>query len=488
MTSPSPAWTARTGTPPAPALVEHGASTDADALLVDVDLIGSIAHTIALHDASLVTTSEATTLIEGLQEIAQAFTKGAIALDSQLEDVHMNVEHLLEQEAGAVAKKLHTGRSRNDQVALDLVLFQQDALVHIANATHALASALASKAHEHAKTPWPLHTHGLPGQPATLGYLLHAHALRFAKDTKRTLATLEATKSSPLGAGAGAGSTLPIDPAVSAHVLGLDPFENGLLATGTRDASLQATHQAATIGHHVQDLAADVIGLSQAGALELPSAFTTGSSIMPHKKNPDALELARADGATLAALHQQALTLTAGLGLGYHRDLQRAKPPTLQALTLAPDLLTMLADLLEGLEANASVLEAMQGIPGVASTDAVEALVKDGLPFREAHRVVSEACHEAEKEASFEEALEDALEQEAQGAALEALQADPNRRATPGGPAPDQVHVALEALEEALTVLDEALSEASQAVDARASLLEVPPGSLLDAGPKAVAP
>lgn len=480
MADPQPPWTARTGEA-APDLVTYGESTTPDQALVDVDLAGSIAHVAGLHDAELLTTEQATTLVEGLQTLAEQHAEDGLALDPALEDVHMNVEHLLADEIGDAADLLHTARSRNDQVALDLALVTRHGLAEIAQATHTLASALADLAHDHVATPWPVHTHGLPGQPATLGYLLHAHALRLARSTANAMDLFDALDESPLGAAAGAGTTLPIDPVVPAELLGLQPPANGLLATGARDGSIQATQLAAHVGHQLQDLAVDLLALAEQDAIALPDAYTTGSSIMPHKQNPDALELARADGAKLATLADQVQQITAGLGLGYDRDLQRAKPPLLEATSLAPQTASILAGVVDGLTVHEDALAALQDDPAVATTDAVEALVDQGVAFRQAHQLVSEACQQAAtSDVPIETALEDAeLPPDVHAATLAALDPDPGRRELPGGPAPTTVDEALTDLGDELDTLEARVAATVDAAAAPHQLLSLPASKLL---------
>lgn len=490
MPDPAPAWTARTG-PITPTLATYAESTTVDEHLLEADLAGSIAHVLTLHEADLVTTEEATRLVEGLQALAEDAAEDGIELDPALEDVHMNVEHELRDRAGPVAEKLHTARSRNDQVALDLVLVTREHLAELAEALHGLATTLAAKAREHVETPWPLHTHGLPGQPATLGYLLHAHALRITRALEDVLAAFQAVGESPLGAGAGAGTTLPIDPAVSADALGLKPPSNGLLTTGARDGSRKTTRLAAQAGHHAQDLAVDLLDLAHEGALELPSAYTTGSSLMPHKANPDALELVRADAGTLASLADAVERTTTGLGLGYQRDLQRAKPPLVEALTLAPQALGILSDVVEGLTVDEAVLEAMQASPSVATTDAAEALVAHGVPFRQAHQLLARACRSAEEQGTtIGEALEpllhdEGLPEQAIDASRAALDADPAHRATSGGPAPSVVQAALDETEAQLDALDDAIADAAARAEQPFTLLAKPPEMLLATPPEA---
>lgn len=487
MSGSQPVWTARTGTGSAADFQAYSESVHVDEALVQADLAGSVAHVLGLHAAGLLEVSEAVQLVEGLQTLADEAADGDLELDPALEDVHMNVEAALEAKLGDLAGKLHTARSRNDQVALDLTLVTRAGLVETAQAAAALASALSQAAREHVQTPWPLHTHGLPAQPATLGYLLHAHALQIADDAGRALALADELDESPLGAGAGAGSTLPIEPAIPAQLMGLAPPSNGLLATGAREGSLAATQLAARIGHHVEALAVDLLELSNAGAIELPGAYTTGSSIMPHKRNPDALELARADGGHLATLRDDVEATTAGLGLGYQRDLQRAKPPLIEALETTPQLLGIVANVVHGLTVDEEILAELQASPGVATTDAVEALVAQGVAFRDAHQLLAQACQAAEQGGSLQASLEAShLEPDVVEAALDALDPDPSERSTAGGPAPETVLAGLDDLDTELDELADEIDQAAQLVAQPFQLLETPAKQLVSEAPEVV--
>lgn len=474
-------WEARTGSSPAEEMLAYSESTEIDEALLHVDLAGSVAHTIGLQKAGLVDEEDAAQLVAGLQALWTDAQEGSLALEPDLEDVHMNVESALQDEIGDLADELHTGRSRNDQVALDLVLAQREGLAAVAAHLHDLAQALAALAEDHAETPWTMQTHGIAAQPATLGFLLHAHASRIADDVDALLDAFDDVGVSPLGAGAGAGSTLPLQPEVPADLLGLDPFDNALLAAGARDESLLVVHELAQVGHHLQALAVDLLELTSEGAIELPSAYTTGSSIMPHKVNPDALELARADGAKLGALAHETQSLLSGLGLGYDRDLQRAKAPVLEAFEVAESLAVVLASVVDGLTVHPEALATPDEIPGVATTDAAEALVQQGIAFRQAHQILADATSQASEDTTIADALEDQpLSEEALEAAKAALDADPAHRDTPGGPAPDQVQAQLDDLTVQLGEQETQLAGIERAVDVVDHLLDVPAEDLIE--------
>jgi argininosuccinate lyase len=468
-------WEARTGTPPADEMLAYSQSVDEDEPLLAADLAGSVAHALGLLHAGLLEEAEALVLVEGLQSLADEADSGDLELDPELEDVHMNVEAALEQSVGDPAAKLHAGRSRNDQVALDQLIATRHSVAQVAGAAHELAAALAGQAKAHARTPWTMRTHGQPAQPATLGFLFHAHALRFSRDVDALLGVLDEHDTCPLGSAAGAGSTLPLQPAFVADLLGLSPPENALVAAGARDPALSAVHRLAELGHRLEDLAVDLLDLHARGLVEPPRAYTTGSSIMPHKVNPDALELARADGARLKAFPTTFEAAAGGQGLGYDRDLQRAQPPLLEALDTAESTTSVLASVVGGMDVDP---EGEPAPPGAATTDAVEALVEHGTPFRQAHQLVAEAL--ADEGTDLEETLADAgVGPEALEAAADALSPDPGRRDTPAGPAPDRVREALADLEARLAGQADELARARHATASYEDLLAEPPKRLV---------
>ncbi len=456
-------------------------STEEDQALVAVDLAGSIAHVLGLHHADLLDQSEAATLIDGLQQLWTQHQADELTLDPSLEDVHMNLEHQLGQLVGPVAGKLHTGRSRNDQVALDMVLQTRLGLTHLAGRTLSLATTLLDQAEAHVETPWVAQTHGQPAQPATLGFLLHAHALRFLQLTDQALDLFEDHGTSPLGSGAVAGSTLPLDPELTADLLGLAPPENALLATSSRDGSLATCQLAARIGQAIASLAQQLIDLADQGAIDLPAGYTTGSSLMPHKDNPDALELARAQGKALTAPAQELASLLAGLPLGYHRDLQLAKPPVLEVLDEVPQLVGIVTDVVAGWTVHEDVLADQLATPGIGATDAVEALVVQGTPFRTAYQALAKAEAARQDGGSPQAALEaQGLEPEAVQAALDAaLDPDPAKRTTLGGPAPSVIGPAIETAQVTADELADQLSDAEAQAGVPLGLLSTPPKQLI---------
>jgi argininosuccinate lyase len=474
-------WQARTGAGIHHDLLAYSQTTQEDLPFVVHDLAGSSAHVLGLAKAGLLTKDEAAALLQGLRQVLAAHEAGTFRLDVELEDVHMNIESRLTAELGDTGRKLHTGRSRNDQVATCIVLYARQHLAALAQAAHGLSKALGQQARAHAKTPWASRTHGQAAQPATLGFLLAAHAHRIQDLARKTLASFEQVGESPLGSGAVAGSTLPLDPAYTAGLMGLRPPRSALLATGTRDAILESCLVSAQSGIVLAGLSQDLLDLFGTGALRLPAGYTTGSSLMPHKRNPDTLELARGRGLALAGPLASVSALVGHLGLGYMRDFQLTKPYLAAALRDATSTFELLTPLVQGMTYDAAPAAGELAKPGIVATDVAEALVRSGLPFRTAYAAVAKAFAEVEKGTPFPAALEaQRLPAAALDAALGALQPDPSRRATLGGPAPKAVLASLEGLDARAADLDKAVAAAQAAAEAPFDLLSKPIAAFLE--------
>ncbi|MEK6976364.1 MAG: argininosuccinate lyase [Candidatus Thermoplasmatota archaeon] len=478
----TPFWQARTGSGLHPDLLAYSQTIDEDRPFIVHDLAGSSAHVLGLRKANLLTKDEATALLQGLRAVLAAHEAGTFRLDADLEDVHMNIESRLTSELGDTGRKLHTGRSRNDQVATCIVLYARQHLAQLAQGLHHLSAALAAQARRHAQTPWVCRTHGQAAQPATLGFLLAAHAVRLQDLQRKVLATFDQVGESPLGSGAVAGSTLPLDPAYTARLMGLRPPRSALLATGARDAVLESCSVAQHVGLVVASLCQDLLDLFTAGALKLPQGYTTGSSLMPHKRNPDALELARGRGKALAGPLAAVSGLVGGLGLGYMRDFQLTKPYLVSALRDATSTVELLTPLAEGMTFDGRALAADLAKPGVVATDVAEALVNVGLPFRTAYGVVAKAFALVEQGKSFPEGLTaQGLSQVHLDAALGALTPDASRRATVGGPAPKAVLATLDGCDARAHELGAAVAKAQRDAEAPFDLLSKPLPQLLEA-------
>ncbi|MCA9655261.1 MAG: argininosuccinate lyase [Myxococcales bacterium] len=389
-TGKSIARTAATGGDLDPDFLRWSTSLPVDRRLLEVDCRGSVAHVRGLEAAGLVSPEEARTLVDALESLPGKVARGEVSLREDEEDVHMAVEAWLSEEVGAVAAKLHTGRSRNDQVATDLKLWCRDAVEQVeAGIDEVLAAAKAWIAH-HGEVPMPSYTHRQVAIPA-LGRVWLEGAIVAGLRRDRTLlaAVRQELSSSPLGAGAIGGTTLPIDTSITAAALGFGRGpDNPIDAVGERDHALTLLFVCARIGLHVARLSTDVIELSSDGLVRLGGAIAGGSSMMPHKRNPDMFELLRGQAALRQGELVALLSTFHGLGSGYFRDLQQDKEIVFRAVDGTLDVLRMTALGLRHFEpVEDACLSAL--IKGDAiATDLCEALVAAGQPFREAYGVV----------------------------------------------------------------------------------------------------
>ncbi len=417
-------------------------SLEADRPLVRYDLAGSIAHAEMLGHTKLITEAEENALVDGLRQIGKEVHHGSFPWRSELEDVHTNVEVRLRELAGPVAGKLHTGRSRNDQVAVDERLYLREAVHSVVSRLLRLEETLLTRASEESGTPIPGYTHLQRAQLVTVGHWLLAHFWRFDRDIDRLLATERRANASPLGAGALAGSTLPIDPAWVAERLGFDrPFDNSLDAVSDRDPLAELLFDLALMGVHASGLGEEVVlfASKEFGFLERSSVLGSGSSLMPQKRNPDAAELIRGKaGRTLGDL-VALLTVLKGLPLAYDRDLQEDKAPVLDAVRAATSVLDTLSEIVRKSRFDHARLESAARDPELGATDLAEALVRHGVPFREAHEAVG-AYYRANPDPSDVASLKAAFPAVGAEASLLFNPAEAiGRRITSGGPAPSAV-------------------------------------------------
>lgn len=358
-----------------------------DQALVRFDVLGSMAHAQMLGEIGVLTGEESTALHRALQ----ALLKSPPEVQPSDEDVHTAVENRLVDELGDLGAKLHTGRSRNDQILVDTRLFTKDALIRVAQRTIGAAESLAALAQKHERTPMPGETHTRRAMPSTVGLWASA----YAEGLWEALGPLDAVYSMndrcPLGAAAGYGAPLYLDRERTAELLGFSDIQvNALNAIHGRGlVEFQTVQTLGTVMLAVGRLAEDVIRFSSEafGFFELPEALTTGSSLMPHKRNPDVAELLRARGGTVVADGTQVVFTLKGLSQGYHRDTQETKGALMRALATTASSLEMLPPLVDGLAVNESALRQAMG-PELFVTDRVFDLVNDGVPFREAYRQV----------------------------------------------------------------------------------------------------
>ena len=373
------------------------ASLPFDKRLAMQDVRGSLAWAEALAQAGVLTADESSRILSGLRAVEAELESGSFAFADSDEDIHTAVERRLGELIGPLAGKLHTGRSRNDQVATDFRLWMLETLPKLDSAIAGLQSALVTLAEKHASTLMPGYTHLQRAQPITLGHWLLAHFWALNRDRERLADLRERVAVLPLGCGALAGTAFPVDRSALAEALGFDaPAQNSIDAVSDRDFAAEYLFCAAMTGIHLSKLAENVILFSAAefGFFELSDAFSTGSSLMPQKKNPDLFELARGKAGTLIGLLTGMLATLKGLPSTYDKDLQEDKAPVFQATDTLLAILPVLAGALATMTVHEGRMRAAIDASMLA-TDLADYLVRKGVPFREAHGVVGKAVRAA---------------------------------------------------------------------------------------------
>lgn len=424
-------WGGRFAVGPAPLLEELNRSLPVDRRLWREDVEGSRAWVQALLGAGVLTREEAKELDAGLARVAERLAAGE-AEDAPDEDIHTLVERLLYEEVGELAGKLHTGRSRNDQVATDARLWAMRACARLDEELRALESALADQAAVTVDLLVPAYTHIRRAQPIRMAHWLLAHLWAFERDRQRLADALERVAVLPLGSGAIAGSGFPVDRTLLKELLGFRAISpNSLDAVGDRDWVCELIFVCALIGTHLSRLAEDLILFSseEFGFVRLPEAYTTGSSLMPQKRNPDGLELARGKAARLAGDVSAALALLKGLPSGYQKDLQEDKALLFGAVDALLVLLPTTRETVAGLQFNAEALARAVQDDALLATDLADELVRRGVPFREAHAAVGRLLRAAEEKGVLLSELPDSVWAEAHPA----FAAGPRPTPTPEG-------------------------------------------------------
>jgi argininosuccinate lyase len=426
----SPLWGGRFGASPAEAFERLNASIPFDVRLAPYDIRGSIAHARMLRTQGIISEKEAAELVRGLEAVLGEVESGEFSWDLSDEDVHTAVERRLGELVGDVALKLHTGRSRNDQVALDLHLFVRDAARRIRSALLAAMRALVEVAGTNRDFVLPGYTHLQRAQPILLSHHLLAHFQAFKRDLRRLDAARDAANVSPLGAAALGGTPHPVDPRLTAEELGMEPFTNSLDAVSERDFALDLLYACAVLGLHLSRLGEEWVLWTSAefGFATLDDAYSSGSSIMPQKKNPDAYELMRGKAGRLMGDLNALLITLKGLPLGYSKDLQEDKEPLFDAVD---SVIAMLAVLPEMLRTSRFDGERMAEAAGgfALATELADFLAASGIPFREAHHAVGRLVRRCEE---LDVSLE-GVPQEELAAAHPALSGLPDRLLTPLG-------------------------------------------------------
>jgi argininosuccinate lyase len=369
-----------------------------DHVLYAHDITGSEAHVRGLQTGGLLDEEEATTLLATLEEIRGEFEDGSFVRADTDEDIHMAIERRATELAGDVGAKLHTARSRNDQVATTLRLFTRDALSQVARAAVALVETLVALGSASPESRLPGYTHLQRAQPVLLSHHLNAHAFALLRDVDRLLDARKRVNVSPLGAGALAGTSLPIDPALTAELLGFDaPFANSMDAVSDRDFVAESLFDVALLGVHLSRMGEELVLWTSAefNFATLGDAFTTGSSMLPQKKNSDVAELARGKSGRLIGNLTGLLVMLKGLPLTYNRDLQEDKEPLFDSFRQALLVLRAMNGAYGSLEFRDDVASAAADDEMLVAIDIAEELVAEGVPFRQAHGHVGQLVAEA---------------------------------------------------------------------------------------------
>jgi len=398
-------WGGRFSAGPAGLMLRFSESVSFDRRLAPFDLLGSKAHAAMLAHVGLISRKERDAIHRGLDAIGREITRGKFKWQTQLEDVHMNIEQALTKRVPAAAR-LHTARSRNDQVATDMRLYFKDACAEIIASLVVAQRALLKAAEKNATVLIPGYTHLQRAQPVFFAHHLFAYLEMFQRDAERFAAVADRANWCPLGSGAIAGTTLRIDREFTAELLGFVDAtgrprvtQNSMDAVSDRDVFIEFAAACALTGVHFSRLAEDLIlwASQEFKFVDLPDAFCTGSSLMPQKKNPDSLELLRGKSARLQGNLHTLLVLVKGLPLTYNRDLQEDKPPVFDSHDQVMLCLQVLAGTVAGLKVNRSKCGAAVADPALLATDLADYLVRKGVPFRAAHHAVGAVVRLAEQ-------------------------------------------------------------------------------------------
>ena len=441
-------WGGRFAEGPKEAVAQYTDSQSYDRALYAQDIRASQAHARMLGRQGIIPPGEAQLLVEGLDRVREEIRSGSFVWKPELEDVHMNIEARLTEIMGNVGKKLHTGRSRNDQVGLSFRLFVADRLETWRQRAVGLCAVLLQRATEHTADILPGCTHLQPAQPVSLAHHLLAYAWMFRRDIMRLNNCLDRVRISPLGAAALAGTTYPLDPQSVAEDVGFSGvYSNSMDAVSDRDFVLEALFCGSTIMMHLSRLCEEIILWANPGFgfVRLPDSYSTGSSIMPQKKNPDVAELMRGKTGRVYGSLMSMLTIMKGLPLAYNRDMQEDKEGFLDADNTVEASLRLMAGMMEELSFRTDRMREACKAGFLNATELADYLVGKGLPFREAHHVTGQCVAAAESQCKGLEdltlaemqALEPRIEEDVY--AILDYAAAVRRRETPGGTGPQSI-------------------------------------------------
>jgi argininosuccinate lyase len=392
------AWSALFSEPTSALVQRYTASVAFDRRLWRADIAGSLAHAAMLGQVHVITPGDLAAIRRGLATIAAEIEAGTFEWRTELEDVHLNIEARLVQLEGDAGKRLHTGRSRNDQVATDVRLWLRDEIEGVVGLLRELQRALVTLAEPHTETILPGFTHLQVAQPVSFAHHLLAYVEMFARDSERMREVHARTNRLPLGAAALAGTSFPLDREAVAKALGMNGVcQNSIDAVSDRDFAIEFTAAASIAMIHVSRFSEElVLWMSQSvGFIELADRFTTGSSIMPQKKNPDVPELARGKSGRVVGHLMGLLMLMKGQPLAYNKDNQEDKEPLFDSVDTLKDTLRVFVEMVPGITPKAEAMERAASRGYATATDLADYLVKKGVPFRDAHEAVAHAVKHA---------------------------------------------------------------------------------------------
>ncbi len=401
-TSANQMWGGHFTSGPAEIMEKINVSIHFDKRLYTQDISGSLVHCAMLERQKILTPQEAEQITQGLNQCKNEIESGTFTFRPELEDIHMNVEARLKEIIGDVAGKLHTGRSRNDQVATDFRLWIRETTDFVDHLLHQLQTALANQAEQHAATVMPGYTHLQTAQPITFGHHLHTYIEMIGRDRSRFADNRERMNFSPLGSAALAGTSFPLDREYTAQQLGFfAPMTNSLDGVSDRDFVLDFLYACSVTATHLSRLAEEIVLWCSDGFkfITLTNAFTTGSSIMPQKRNPDAAELARAKTGRINGSLISLLTMMKGLPLAYSKDMQEDKEPAFETADNISLVIQAMTGMINDLTANKANMHAASQKGFSTATDIADWLVQNqGLPFRECHHITGRIVQLAEKQ------------------------------------------------------------------------------------------
>lgn len=366
-------------------------SLDVDVMLSFYDVMGSLAHVRMLKRCGIIPPEDADSIIQGLRTIATEMENGQFRIDESLEDIHTNVEFRLTDLIGPAGGKLHTGRSRNDQVATDFRMYLRDVTLETVKNIDSLIDSLITIAKDNGETIMPGFTHMQHAQPVTLAQHMLAHAFKLSRDAQRFLDAFERLNLCPLGSAALAGTTYPIDREMTAKALGFKgPTFNSMDSVSDRDFVTELAFCASLTSVHLSSMSEELVLWSsqEFGFIEMADKYTTGSSIMPQKKNPDIAELIRGRSGAINGSLVTMLMMTKGLPLSYNRDLQEDKRPVMDSLDSLNSCLVMMSKVISTMKVRSDVMLSKVTSGFINATDLADYLVTKGVPFREAHGIV----------------------------------------------------------------------------------------------------